>query len=98
MTIMRTAFEYSGKWRIYSQPLFSSFHNVIYPIRDKYYNFVDIFLSANASIWTSVKFCHLVKSEGEVFNPLPHMPILGSSISAANKDMMSILTNGDIIF
>ena len=32
-------------------------------------------------------------------NPLPHMPILGSSNSAANKDMMSkILTNGDTIF
>ena len=29
-------------------------------------------------------------------NPLPHMPILGSSNLAANKDMMSkILTNGD---
>ena len=32
-------------------------------------------------------------------NPLPHMPILDSSNSAANKDMMSkILTNGDTIF
>ena len=31
-------------------------------------------------------------------NPLPHMPILGSSNSAANKDMMSkILINGDTI-
>ena len=31
-------------------------------------------------------------------NPLPHMPILGSSDSAANKDMMSkIWTNGDTI-
>ena len=31
-------------------------------------------------------------------NLLPHMPILGSSNSAANKDMMSkIWTNGDII-
>ena len=30
---------------------------------------------------------------------LPHMPILGSSNSAANKDIMSkILTNGDNIF
>ena len=35
----------------------------------------------------------------ELFNPLPHMPILGSSTSAANKDMMSkTLTNGDKIF
>ena len=33
------------------------------------------------------------------FNTLPHMPILGSSNSAANKDMMSkILTNGDNSF
>ena len=33
------------------------------------------------------------------FNPLPHMPIFGSSNSAANKDMMlKILTNGDTIF
>ena len=31
-------------------------------------------------------------------NPLPHMPILGSSNSAANKDMMSkTWTNGDTI-
>ena len=30
------------------------------------------------------------------FNPLPDMPILGSSISAANKDLMSkIWNNGD---
>ena len=33
------------------------------------------------------------------FNPLPHMPVLGSSNSAANKVLMSkILTNGDTIF
>ena len=32
-------------------------------------------------------------------NPLPHMPISGSSNSAANKDMMSkLLTNGNTIF
>ena len=32
------------------------------------------------------------------FNPLPDMPILGSSNLAANKDMMSkIWTNGDTI-
>ena len=32
-------------------------------------------------------------------NPLPHMPILGLSNSAGNKDMMSkLLTNGDTIF
>ena len=31
-------------------------------------------------------------------NPLPHMVILGSSNSAANKDMMSrIWTNGDTV-
>ena len=31
-----------------------------------------------------------------IFNPLPHMAILGFSNSAANKDMMSkIWTNGD---
>ena len=31
-------------------------------------------------------------------NPLPHMPILGSSNSAVNKDMMSkIRTNTDAI-
>ena len=40
-------------------------------------------------------FSHIVHFR---FNPLPHMPILGSSKSAANKDMMSyILTNGDTI-
>ena len=32
------------------------------------------------------------------FNPLPHMPILGSSNSAVNKDMVAkIWTNGDKI-
>ena len=37
---------------------------------------------------------HLLNS----FNPLPDMPILGSSISTANKEMMSkIQTNGDTI-
>ena len=35
----------------------------------------------------------------DTVNPLPHMPILGSSTSAANNDTMSkILTNGDTIF
>ena len=35
----------------------------------------------------------------EKFNPVPDMPILGSSDSTANKDMMSkILTNDDTIF
>ena len=34
-----------------------------------------------------------------LINPLPHMPILGSSNSAANKDSVSkILTNGETIF
>ena len=33
-----------------------------------------------------------------VFNPLPDMPLLGSSNSTANKDMMSkIWTNGDTV-
>ena len=32
-------------------------------------------------------------------NPFPHMPILASSTSAANKYMMSkVLTNGDTVF
>ena len=38
-------------------------------------------------------------SNVKAVNPLPHMPILGSSNSAANTDIMSkILTNGDTIF
>ena len=32
------------------------------------------------------------------FNPIPHMPILGSSNSATNKDMPKILKNEDTIF
>ena len=33
-----------------------------------------------------------------ILNPLPHMPILGSSNSTASKDMMSdIRTNGETI-
>ena len=43
-------------------------------------------------------FENIEKGENTV-NPLPHMPTLGSSNSAANKDMMSkILTNGHTIF
>ena len=30
-------------------------------------------------------------------NPLPHVPILGSSNTAANKDMATLWTNGDTI-
>ena len=41
---------------------------------------------------------HADKKGSYSFNPLPHMPILGSSNSAANKDMISkIWTNGDTI-
>ena len=43
-----------------------------------------------------LSFCH---STVDSVNLLPHKPILGSSNSAANKEMMSkILTNGDTIF
>ena len=59
-------------------------------------------------IFTGVlmNFCNIPRfqptfydNSNEVFliNPLPHMPILGSSSSVANKDMMSkIWKNGDI--
>ena len=41
---------------------------------------------------------HLSMLSWSSLNPLPHMPILGSSNSAANKDMMSKLwKNGDTI-
>ena len=40
----------------------------------------------------------IVGKEKMLVNPLPHMPILGSSNSVANTDMMSkILTNWDTI-
>ena len=46
-------------------------------------------------------FKKMFNDKTEVFktiNPLPDMPILGSSNLAANKDMMSkIWTDGDII-
>ena len=46
------------------------------------------------SVWKSV--CEY--DVFTLFNPLPDMPILGSSNSAANKDMMSkIWTNRDTI-
>ena len=39
-----------------------------------------------------------LNSNFRFFSPLLHLPILGSSNSAENKDMMSkILTNGDTI-
>ena len=38
------------------------------------------------------------KENKHLFNPVPYIPILGLSNSAANKDMMSkIWTNGDTI-
>ena len=38
-------------------------------------------------------------SDKSGLNPLPHMPILGSSNLMANKDMMSkILKNADTVF
>ena len=44
---------------------------------------------------TSLTLYHTIPS----FNPLPRMPILGSSNSVANKDMMSkIWTNGNTTF
>ena len=49
----------------------------------------------------SIDFCRdtfLLVFELKFVHPLPDMPILGSSNSAANKDMMlKIQTNGDTI-
>ena len=55
--------------------------------------------------WIISTTVHTAHWNGEVFffhycliNPLPNMPILGSSSSAANNDMMAkIYTNGDTI-
>ena len=45
-----------------------------------------------------VKLTISVKALVGGFNPLPDIPILGSSNTAANKDIMSkIWTNGDAI-
>ena len=53
-----------------------------------------ILFSANALNLDQSRILSSVKD----FNPLPHMPILGSSNSAVNKDMKSkIWTNGDAI-
>ena len=47
----------------------------------------------------NVGYQHLLLFKRFFLNPLPHMPILGSSNSATNKGMMSkTLTNGDTIF
>ena len=47
------------------------------------------------SLWS---FLVLISQTIVFLNPLPHMPILGSSNSVANKNMMSkIWTNGDTI-
>ena len=42
------------------------------------------------SIWTGPKFCCV-----GINNPLPDIPIEGSSNSAANKGISKILINGD---
>ena len=49
----------------------------------------------NNSISLVQYFYGCLFQELELFNPLPHMPTLGSSNSAANKNIMSkIWTNG----
>ena len=54
--------------------------------------YTNIFYRESKQILPQTNKCVLVAT---VFNTLPHMPILGSSNSAANKDMMSnIWTNG----
>ena len=80
-----------------------------------FYPFRDTLLCRlhTVSVWTTVKFCHEVKHLKaimkntftivgkflKVHNPLPHVPILDSSNSAPNKDMMlKIWTNGDTVF
>ena len=53
--------------------------------------FQELALSRFQSLISDINFLMIV-------NPLPHMPILGSSNSAANKDMMlKIWTNGNTI-
>ena len=48
---------------------------------------------------TTKKWTGVVRKIDFSLNHFPHMPLLGSSYSAANKDMMSkILTNLDTIF
>ena len=48
------------------------------------------------SILLSLRRDSKIKQFPYFYNPLPHMPILGSSNSAANEDMMSkIMTNWD---
>ena len=47
-------------------------------------------------VWTG--YCPTSCAARSLINPLPHMPVLGSSTSAANKDMMSkIWTNKESI-
>ena len=58
------------------------------------------------SIWTILKFCHLVELKDKFtldsdacwtkqINPLPNMPVLDSFSSTANKDRSKLWTNGD---
>ena len=72
-------------------------HTVFLPIKIKFSHFVHIY---RVQIWTSLKFglgkdftCCQCNQAHKFYdtcsvNPLPHMPILGSSNSAANKNMM----------
>ena len=59
----------------------------------------DIYAKTSNTHWNT--FVYIVQActwEYLVLNPLSDMPILGSSNSAANKNMMSkIWTNGDAI-
>ena len=52
---------------------------------DQWDNAVDYILT---DLLFQTKLCD-GNTTSTLFNPLPHMPIFGSSNSAANKDMMS---------
>ena len=56
---------------------------ILYPV--SVLSIVSTMVMRESSHWLGK---NIVRSEVLV-NPLPHMPILGSSNSAANKDMMS---------
>ena len=54
-----------------------------------------MYLCVHVSI--CVQNTSVCQSAGRGINPLPDTPVLGSSNSAANKDMSKIWTNGDTV-
>ena len=87
----------------FEQPNMCGYQNLTEPKtywddRDVYQTPQTLWQRTYTSIITRPNFDHTFGETGKGISPLPDMPILGSSNSAANKDMIpKIWTNGNTV-